>query len=53
LAEKLRWKAEHIQPTDDRSWVEMDEDERAYYRNLVEWILLHDELVREALGEPS
>lgn len=51
LAEELRWKAEHLDPSDDRPWAELDDRERGHYRTLVGWLLMFPEELHRAIRE--
>ena len=50
LAERLHFKMEHLDPSEDDDWLGMSDDRRMYYRLLVEAVLDEPEVVRHALG---
>lgn len=51
LAERLRWKMEHLDPTDDweRDWSALTERQRDFYALCVRAILVEADAVRSAL----
>lgn len=53
LAYELNWKQEQLDPSSDGDWDDYSEADRNFFRECVEWLLSHRELVLAALGETS
>lgn len=49
LAQRLHFKMEHLDPTEDEDWEKMDERRRQFYRLLVEDLLCERALLATAL----
>ena len=52
LAEALQFKMEHLDPGEG-DWSELDDRSREFYRQLVEWLLLHEELLLTAMQQEA
>ena len=49
LARELQWKFEHLDP-DEGDWNNLSDRDKEYYRQLVNWLLLHREAILAALA---
>jgi hypothetical protein len=53
LAYELNWKQEQLDPSEDGDWERYSESDKAFFRECIEWLLSHPDLVSAALSEAS
>ena len=50
LAKELYWKMEHLYPTEDGGWSDLEDDDREVYRQCVKSLLVHPQEILQGLN---